>query len=227
MIQENDTFNPPFYFGYLEKWFCRKCDYITVPVVGAKDAYFPEFREKIRVIPQGFKFPENGAKIGLKIGDVPEFAYAGSFIPGRRDPRPILEYLGRIDTDFVFHIYTTHGDLIRDQVEELQGKVVLHDIISRDILIEKLRKMDFLLNIENVGEAQQPSKLIDYAIVGRPILSVKSSELDQERFVEFLNGNYENRLIVRDIDQYQIENVTNTFIELHNENVGFGQRKYN
>jgi hypothetical protein len=31
MGQENDTFKPPFYFGWLEKKFCRIADYITCP----------------------------------------------------------------------------------------------------------------------------------------------------------------------------------------------------
>ena len=36
-----DTFNKWFYFKYLEKWFCRKADFITVPIESAKEGYYP------------------------------------------------------------------------------------------------------------------------------------------------------------------------------------------
>jgi hypothetical protein len=41
--QENDSFKVPFYFSWVEKWFMRKADFISVPTNGAIAAYFPEF----------------------------------------------------------------------------------------------------------------------------------------------------------------------------------------
>src|SRR5690606_32097250 len=40
-----------FYFKYVEKWFCKKVDYLTVPIDEAKQAYYPEFFKKIVTIP--------------------------------------------------------------------------------------------------------------------------------------------------------------------------------
>jgi len=58
MGQENDTFKPPFYFGYLEKKFCRKATYITVPTEASIKGYYQEFHPKIKVISQGFRFED-------------------------------------------------------------------------------------------------------------------------------------------------------------------------
>ena len=80
-----DTFNKIFYFKHFEKKFCSKADYITVPIKNAVTAYYPEFREKIKVIPQGFKFERTKELMKEYIvNDVPTFCYAGSLSPTMR-----------------------------------------------------------------------------------------------------------------------------------------------
>ena len=70
-----------------------------------------------------------------------------------------------------------------------------------------------MVNFENAGSRQSPSKLIDYAIIDKPILSVKTGALDTQVVDEFLQGNYVNRLVV-DPEPYRIEKVARQFIEL-------------
>lgn len=41
-----DTFRKPFYFKYIEMWFSRKADFLTIPIEGAIDGYYPEFHRK-------------------------------------------------------------------------------------------------------------------------------------------------------------------------------------
>ncbi|MBK8502221.1 MAG: glycosyltransferase [Saprospiraceae bacterium] len=217
MGQENDTFRPAFYFKWIEKWFCRKADFITVPSSDAIAGYYPEFHQKIRVIPQGFDFTTTPVWKGHLENEVPNFAYAGGFIPKKRDPRPILEFLLACDLDFRFHIYTKQDDFLTQYAESSKGKVVLHRVIPREQLIFELSRMDFLLNIENVGSIQSPSKLIDYAIAGRPVLSVNSNSLDQTKFRNFLNRDYTGRLILSEVDNYRIEKVVAQFIKCHDE----------
>ena len=84
-------------------------------------------------------------------------------------------------------------------------------------MIKEIKKMDFLINIENINlPGQLPSKLIDYAISNRPILSINTSNFKSENIIEFLNGNYQSRLVVDNLEDYRIERVTNKFIELLN-----------
>ncbi|MBS7786437.1 glycosyltransferase [Flavobacterium sp. CYK-55] len=216
MGQENDTFKPPFYFGWLEKRFCRKADYITVPTSASINGYYPEFRSKIRVIPQGFKFedvqrsnePLNQEKI--------IFGYGGMFIPGRRDPSEFLNYLNSLDQSikFEFHVYTTTPHMVEPFIENSKGRIILKPIVKRDALLFEMSKMHFVVNFENVGSTQTPSKLIDFAIIEKPILSIKFGGLKTEVVDQFLNQDYQNAFKIEQADQYRIERVAQQFLNI-------------
>lgn len=212
MHQENDTFKKPFYFKYVEKWFMSKADFITVPTIGAIDGYYPEFKTKIKVIPQGFKFEDVLAKNKLNKNSFPEFAYAGMFIPGRRDPTEFLKYLISSEMEYRFHIYTKTPLLAIPYVEKSSGKIIIHSPIPRADLLYELSGMDFVVNFENVGSKQTPSKLIDYAIINKPILSIETGQLNKSIVNQFLNGQYGNRLYIEK-DQYRIEKIVSKFLQ--------------
>ena len=78
-----------------------------------------------------------------------------------------------------------------------------------------MSKADFLLNIENNTNKQSPSKLIDYAMTERPILSINSNEdLNKELVKEFLSGDYSGSMKINNIDQYNIKHIVNQFVSL-------------
>lgn len=215
MLNKTNSFTPPFYFKHLEKRWCKHCDYITVPLESEKENYYPEFVDKIRVIPQGFDFSVLDSVPNDPHNEVPTFVYSGSFIPNLRDPRPILEYLCSIEKDFRFIIYNTvQKNLIDSYQERLGNKLEIRDTIARDELLKVMRKCDFLLNIDNGKAKGRPSKLIDYTLSGRPILSLNSSELDKSLIDEFLNGDYSRQYRIGDIEQFNIKNVAQQFLDL-------------
>jgi hypothetical protein len=74
--------------------------------------------------------------------------------------------------------------------------------------------MDFLLNIGYDPVHQSPSKLIDYYLTGRPILSSDTNEFDHKIVDAFLQGDYTNSFSFDNIDQYRIENVCKKFLNL-------------
>ena len=80
----------PFYFKCLEKKWGKETDYITIPIEEGRAAYYPEVRDKIRIIPQGFRLDPISACSANNV--VPTFAYAGAFYPNQRDPREFLDY---------------------------------------------------------------------------------------------------------------------------------------
>jgi hypothetical protein len=210
-----DTFKKLFYFKYLEKAFCRRADYITVPIEQAKDGYYPEFRDKIEVIPQGFKFDDVEVDPDQPIeNDVPTFAYAGGFIPGGRDPGKFLDYLVNRQREFKFIIYTRNSALVDPYLDRANGRIEIRDYIPRPELLKELSKMDFLVNFENNTSLQLPSKLIDYYLTGRPVLSVVGNRIDREAIDLFLEGDYGKRYQFHNVDQYRIENVCDRFLEL-------------
>lgn len=213
MGQENDTFRPPFYFGWVEKWFCRKADYLTVPTPTSYRGYYPEFHSKIKVIPQGFRFEDVATATRKSDDGKVRFGYGGSFIPGRRDPRELLELLATLPNNYEFHIYTDNKGLVESYAAQ-NPRIVLHDPIPRLELLRQLSAFDFVINFGNKGTAQTPSKLIDYAIIGKPILQIETGALDKEAVIQFLTGDYSRSFKVENPDQYRIDNVVRQFLAL-------------
>jgi len=209
-----ETYSKPFYFKYVEKWFCRKADYLTVPTQGAMDGYYPEFRDKIRVIPQGYNL-ENVQLFSGKISHViPTFAYAGILSFGVRNPSTLLDYLIETKKRFKFVVYTCQKDLLHPYKSRLSDALELRDYVERDRLLFELSGMDFLINLDNGTSRQLPSKLIDYAIAGRPVLNVNVRQLNKNHIDEFLEGNYQNACRLPDKEEYDITNVAKKFIAL-------------
>lgn len=215
MLCKTDTFSNPFYFKWFEKAFCRRADYITIPVEGGKSGYYPEFWDKIRVIPQGFDFSNIKIVERYMPNPVITFSYAGVFIPGIRDPRPILDFLIQTKKDFRFYIYTNQPAIIESYKNQLGEKLIINGYIDREELIYRMSGYDFLLNIENGTSVQTPSKLIDYSLSGRPVLSIYSQNIDKEKFERFLSRNYSDQLTLPHVEDYNIKNVVGRFIDLY------------
>jgi len=215
MGDTTDSFGKLFYFKYIEKWFSRKADFITVPFEGARSAYYKEFRDKIRIIPQGFQLGNINLPSFRKEADYPVFAYAGGFIPGRRDPSSMLKYLSTINKKFKFIIYTSQPGFLMPFKDLLNERLSIRDYVPREELLKILAGMDFLVNFDNNTQTQLPSKLIDYALTGRPVLNITSGT-DLSVLEEFLDGNYSSMMKLADPANYDITVVAEKFLDLIN-----------
>ena len=208
----------PFYFSFLEKAFCRECDYIVTPTEAGYRGYYPEFREKIRVIPQGFNYEEERAKLGDYLGnDVLTFIYAGAFLHKGRNPAALLKVLSDSEVDFRFYIYTQQQYLVIPHIKKGDPRFIIRGIIPRENILQEMRKADFLINMMNGTQVQMPSKLIDYYMVDRPVLNIEDDSLGMgERAVilEFLNKNFSSRFVFRNMEKYSIDLVSNQFLSL-------------
>lgn len=216
MGEVTDSFRKAFYFKCVEKWFMRKVDLITIPIEAAKGAYYQEFHHKIRVVPQGYSF-DNLVSHNDKIEKAsPTFAYAGSFIPGVRDPREFIHYLNDKKEDFTFEIFTSQHQLIKELAEQSNGQIVIREMVPRDVLFNEFSHIDFLVNFDNNTNIHSPSKLIDYGISGLPILNI-TKNFDKKVVNSFLKGDYSARLIVADLEKYNIKNVSQQFLKIADE----------
>ncbi len=205
----------PFYFKYIEKLWCRECNYIAVPTEGAINGYYPEFKDKIRVISQAFNFEEI-ERVQYVKNEVPTFVYSGSIWNGSKDPKPFLDFLTQIPQDFRFYVYTKDVHVLDSYKEIFKEKLIVSPFIPRLELIKKLSSMDFLVHFEFHTSVQTPSKLIDYSLSGRPILAVnvKRIETDKDMIMQFLSGDYSKQYIVKDMSRYDIHNVAQQFMDL-------------
>lgn len=210
----DETQYRPWYFKNDEINFCSLSDYITVPIDNAIKAYYPEFRHKIKVIPQGFDFSKyKDIQKNYKKNNIPTFAYAGSLYPGYRDLNSFIGFLSTLEENFRFIVYTPKSVLVDSYKKQLGDKLVIKSFIPRHDLLCELSTMDFLINIENKGKAQLPSKLIDYSLIKRPVLSV-SNIINEKDILDFLSGKYNQQMILPDLSNYDIKNVVDRFLEL-------------
>lgn len=213
MGQTLDSFNKLFYFSFFEKSFCRKADYITIPIESAREGYYPEFWDKIRVIPQGYNFDEVSIDhASYTPNSIPTFAYAGGLIPGGRDPGAFLRYLSELKQDYRFILFTKNRELVDPWLESSCGKIEIRDYVPRKELLKILGRMDFLVNIENKSPLMMPSKLIDYYLTGRPVLNVSGKKIEPEQVNAFLEGDYRAAYKFTNMDEYRIQNVSNQFL---------------
>lgn len=203
----------PIYFKFFEKRFCSRVDFITVPIKDAINAYYKEYRHKIRIIPQGFDFNQIQKTDSYIKNECPTFAYAGIFYRGYRDPTSFFEYLIDLKLNFKFYLFTKPSVVIDKYKAKLGSKLIVNDFIEREKLIPILAKMDFLVNFENMKSTQIPSKLIDYALTNRPILPI-GNPINKEIVDAFMRGSYNKQTIIDNISQYNIVNVVKQFIEL-------------
>lgn len=209
---ETDSFKKWFYFRFVEKWFMRKADHVSIPVETAQKAYYPEFHEKIMVIPKGFHIEPLKPVAPIK-NVIPTFAYAGGFIPEIRDPRPFLDFLTTIKDDFRFIIYTNNPGIVSEHKKILGERLQVRSYVNREELLKIMAGMDFLINFDNNTTTAVPSKIIDYAIAGRPVLNITKT-VDKKVFSGFLKGDYAKAMNLGSIDQYRIENVCSKFLSL-------------
>lgn len=203
--------NWPKYMSYFEKKWCRQVDYITVPTEASKEGYFSEFRDKIRVIPQGFDFSKTPI-LEYKKNDIPTFVFTGAIHPGR-SPKSFMDYLLTLDIDFRFLLYM-RSPLDMKYESLSNGKIKYMIGYGRQEIIKTCSQADFLINVRNPTPVQTPSKLIDYGIAKRPILDISNNFNEQKEFAQFINGDYTNQLKIQDLDAYRIENVASAFVSL-------------
>jgi len=110
-------------------------------------------------------------------------------------------------------VFTNKPDLLSTYKDELKEKLIISDYIPRSKLLKILTKMDFLINFDNNTTLNSPSKLIDYAIVNRPVLNIDRN-FNGKELLEFLDGDYRNRMHLPNPEQYHIKNVTQLFLNL-------------
>ena len=216
----NPSFKKAFYLKYLEKWVLNQFDYVTIPIEAARSNYLEYLPpEKIKVIPQGFKLMDIPASAYQK-NTVPTFGYAGVFYESIRNPRYFFEYLLTLQQDFRFVVYAiadgfTAG-LLAEYKEKLGDKLDIREAVDREVLIPEMATWEFVINFDNDNSNQRPSKLIDYAMSKRPILSFNQASFNPDVFSSFLSGDYREREHI-DLSQYDIRTVVDKFEELFNK----------
>ena len=205
-----------FWFKWVEKWTYKFYDYLTIPTENAIPLYAPMIdKEKIRIIPQGFRMDSLKLYEGSFDGPI-RMAYAGVFYFDIRNPEFLFAYLNTLSIDYEFYLFMRDCNALVDDLLAKYPSVKPHVRIStmpHDELITELSRMHFLINIENLSNTQMPSKLIDYGMTGRPIFSCNKTNFSPEKFNRFVNGDYSEAYNV-DVKKYDIRVIAQQFENL-------------
>lgn len=209
--------NLAIWFKYIERNVYRQMDYLTIPTANAIPLYSPLIPEdKIKLIPQGFDMSNIKLYQG-EFGSKIRIAYAGVFYWDIRNPEFLFRYLDECDKDYELNLFMRYQDAILEttlsKYPNLKNRLIVHYNVPHDDLIYELSKMHFLINVENLSNTQMPSKLIDYGMSGRPILSCNEMNYSEEIMNRFMTGDYRDRYEV-DIEDYNIVKIADKFIEL-------------
>lgn len=211
-----ETYKKAIYFKWIEQWWCRKADFITIPKYEYMFSFLEEFHFKIKEVTQGFDLDVQKSFLKpYKKHKVPTFIYAGSLVPIHRDPSKFLDYLVSLPLDFKFHFYTRQKHFVEPFLERANGRIVLHDYLSREDLISELSTMDFIVNFMYDPYKYAPSKMADFLFAERPILNI-DYKLDNENIDRFLSGDYSKSFDLFTKERFDIKTIIKQFKDLYN-----------
>lgn len=209
-----------FLHRFLEARTLGSFDHIVLPHDRIRDCFTPYrgAEKKLRIIPQGFDL-EGTERLPYRPRPVPEFAYAGVFYPGHGDPSELLTALAASDREFRFVVYTDTRPGSESMAclapfrDRLGDRLALRARIPRAELLRELSAADFLVSIDWPGVLH--TKLIDYKLAGRPILSYEPDRFEPGVLEEFLSGDYRRDFSgAIDLAAYDIRTVAGRFLEL-------------
>ncbi len=188
-FQELEPHNNPALYRTLnrrvERRIFHKADAVSVTTPQTASIYaaqFPESAAKIHVIPPLVSSPPGPDAKSNRRDDRVRMMFAGALYPATRRPDFLLKLfdglmqIPELADRLELHIY---GDstLVRSAFQPHQelierGRVVLHGMVSRQAIGEAMAQADILINIGNQTPYQLPSKVIEIASTGKPILNL-------------------------------------------------------
>lgn len=191
-----------------EKEIFSLCDYASVTNQETKEIYsflFPESKNKIKVIEPllNDNFFKRNKAVESSITKKREgkkklkLIYVGTLYSKIRNPVFLMKLLERLSViipeDIEMHFYGLTNDIDISKLIFKNFSYFFHGEISKEDSYYKLFESDILVNISNTTNFQLPSKLVDYAITGKPILNISFIKDDaSSKFLE----NYPNSISV-------------------------------
>jgi glycosyltransferase involved in cell wall biosynthesis len=179
----------------VERRIFRRVNAISVTTEPTRDIYaaqFPESAAKINVIPPLLSIPplpESAPPIDERI----RLLFAGMLYPNTRRPDRLLKLFAGLmqrpdlaqrlelhfigETNLVTDAFAPYQRLID------QGHIILHGVLPREQVHEHTQRASILVNIGNRTPYQLPSKVIEYAATGKPVLNLAQIDNDSSSSV--------------------------------------------
>lgn len=219
----------------MEDKILNKADLITVMTNLIKDKYlslFPSINDKIKVIHNIFAPPNQIYKPVLKDQNhTIKFIFIGTLSAEVRSPKHLLSIFKSLlnmssTKSLELHFYgkiSSNIDSFNDYTELVNKSIFIHGPVQKVRVNEILHEADVLVNIGNSNPYQEPSKIIEYIYLGKPVINICSIDNDSSRELLDkypLNFNYhaseiDNTLIINRLFEFVTSqhNVERTIID--------------
>ena len=175
----------------VEKRIFRTAQAISVLTKSTKEKYselFPESTNKIFINPNLLSYiknPETKVPLFIK-GKKIRLIFVGMLNKKIRSPDDLLRIFQmiletRISDKMELHFFGGVENTL-DQFSPynhlINKCIFLHGIVGREKAIQAMHSADILVNIGNKNPYQEPSKVIEYASTGKPIINIMTIEND-------------------------------------------------
>jgi glycosyltransferase involved in cell wall biosynthesis len=150
-------------------------------------AAFPTSAAKLRVIPPLLSIPQAGTSPAPFPRDGgTRLLYVGRLYRGLREPRFLLELFEalcalRTQTRYELHLIGEAHEFevpLLDWKRRLGQRLSVHGVKSREATAAAVAAADVLVNLGNESADQLPSKVVEYAAAGKPILNLARQDDD-------------------------------------------------
>ncbi|HEX3050890.1 MAG TPA: glycosyltransferase, partial [Aggregatilineaceae bacterium] len=186
-LQDIDAPNNRRLYGWLnrrmERDIFRQADAISVTTPATLARYaaaFPESAAKIHLIPPLLAAPLVSHEPEIEPDERIRFVFAGRLYPDIRRPDFMLKlFAGLLHTplkdSLELHIYgyvREVYDAFKPYTELIDQRIFLHGVVPHVEVMEAMRRASVLVNVGNRTPYQLPSKVVEYASLGKPILNL-------------------------------------------------------
>lgn len=165
-----------------ERGCFAEADAVSVTTPETRDRYaalFPESARKIAVIPPLLALPE-AVEAPAGRPDRRRLVFLGRLYPSIRRPDFLLALFAALEDSEAAERCELHfyGDTWECEASfapyrhRLGRDIHLHGPVPREQAVSAMRSADVLVNIGNDTHYQLPSKIVEYAISGKPILNI-------------------------------------------------------
>jgi hypothetical protein len=178
-------------------------DAVAVTTDATKSQYikcFPDLvANKISVIPPLFVEPVDVDKLAPFFTDPSKIrlVFAGTLYSKIRNPSALLELFSKLLKSSVGRNLELHFlGVINDcepyfeKYQALIGtQIFLHGLVPRSSAVRAMQGATILVNLGNTTAYQLPSKVVEYAMLGKPVLNIASRSSDSsQNFFSHING---------------------------------------
>lgn len=186
-------------FGWLnyrtESKVLQNSNYVTVTTDGTRTEYlrcFPDVAgNKISVIPPLFVAPTDVDELPPFFAELNKtrLVFAGTLYSQIRNPAALLEFFNSLLTiEIAEHLELHFFGVMNDcepyfeRYRELIGvKIFLHGLVSRASAVRAMKDATILVNIGNSTAYQLPSKVVEYVMLGKPVLNITKLPSDSSK----------------------------------------------